>query len=317
MHIFPTLAIFASTVSSAIPTNAQFQDLYNVLKREYTDHSASIPEIVRASFHDLANANGVRGGPRGCLRNGNAKLFDGNLQLVDPVRDLFALVDRKFTCDNFSDGDVISLAGKVAIELAYPCIRINWRGGRPPCSTDPATSETNLLPSGKISDLAGLQPFLDRYNFTKREFAVLLAGGHGLGDGAIRSSTLSTFLPFALTNSVKDYIVQTFSLSNWFIFPISTFPISYLNNFGVWRLPVDMMFYPSVLKRMPGTVPDTSFAATETFLKLFVNLPEWAADDEFQRVFTKMLEIGIDTNLLGPVIQNRPLSDACIARKAV
>ena len=58
---------------------------------------------------------------------------------------------------------MISFAGKVSLEVAYPCLRIPWKYGRDNCRE---TSELEIGPPGNISTLAALQPFLNRYMYS-------------------------------------------------------------------------------------------------------------------------------------------------------
>ena len=78
-------------------------------------------------------------------------------------------------------GDVISLAGKVAVETAYPGIVVKWRFGRAACNFDAAVTK-QLAPGPAIKAIAEMQPFLDRYTLTANEMALLTSGAHAIAN---------------------------------------------------------------------------------------------------------------------------------------
>ena len=87
----------------------------------------------------------------------------------------------------------MSLAGKVAVEKAFPCIKIEWSYGRKPCTGN----EEELGPSAFIETLAGMQPFLKRYGLTATEMATLTCGAHGVA-GSMNHEKESDISDFTL-----------------------------------------------------------------------------------------------------------------------
>ena len=122
-------------VSSFPPSQQNFVQLKNVLEQYIQEDLVRIPKLVRLSFHDLANYDPLKGlgGPHGCLASQPVLGFVQNKGLHLTVSDLQTLLSREFSNVDFSLGDVFSFAGKVAVELAYPCVQIKWRYGRSAC----------------------------------------------------------------------------------------------------------------------------------------------------------------------------------------
>jgi hypothetical protein len=99
--------------------------------------------------------------------------------------------------------DIVSLAGKVAVEKAFPCIKIKWSFGRKPCTGN----EKELGPSAFIETLAGMRPFLKRYGLSANEMATLTCGAHGIA-GAVntkKETGISNF-KLATVSSGVDFI---------------------------------------------------------------------------------------------------------------
>lgn len=96
----------------------------------------NIPLLVRSAFHDVATADPSKGfGSVGCLLN--VELFKNALGmsgLSTILGQLNTHISSKFGNKNFPPGDVLSLAGKVAIEMANPCMKVEWSYGRPGCT---------------------------------------------------------------------------------------------------------------------------------------------------------------------------------------
>lgn len=174
---------------------------------------------------------------------------------------LHQFVSTNFQNSNFSMGDVISLAGKVAFEASFPCQKVAWSFGRGVCTT--STTETPEGPGGDINTLAGLQPFLTRFNLTTNEMAVLVAGSHGVSGAhaAVNDNGFGTFQMAVIASGV-DWIRKSIS-STWtptnstagktqFI-DLSTLPkVAGPPGGGgpaaIGRLPSDLVFFPSTLQ---------------------------------------------------------------------
>jgi catalase (peroxidase I) len=75
-------------------------------------------------------------GADGCILVEPAVSFEENTDLKDHLRNLISTVEDKFIPlgVKFSHSDIVSMAGKVAIEMAFPCVRPNWEGGRQNCA---------------------------------------------------------------------------------------------------------------------------------------------------------------------------------------
>lgn len=122
---------------------------------------------MRISFHDLFNFDPAtgQGSPKGCLVKDPVVGMAENLGVTEDALALQKYVAEKFPNTPFTTGDVFFFAGKVALEVAYPCMEIKWRYGRSDCLE---TSESEIGPSGNMSTLAEMQPFLNRYFYCQR-----------------------------------------------------------------------------------------------------------------------------------------------------
>ena len=185
--------------------------LYDVLRNRANVDSDAVPHWARSSFHDLVNFDPAtgQGGPNGCMKDDPVRSMAQNAQLDTTIRQLNLLVHQKLPGIEFPFGDVISLAGKVAIEKALPCIRIKWRPGRPPCGV-----EKEGGPSGGMTTFKELTPFMNRYGLNATEFAVLLAGTHGLKDAKLHTKPHGE-LPWVSSNSGLEFIKNSFD-SIWY-----------------------------------------------------------------------------------------------------
>jgi hypothetical protein len=198
--------------------------------------------------------------------------------------------------------DIVSMAGKVAIEEAF-CIRVKWRAGRGHCKQE----EIERGPEGSIATLSELSPFLKRYSLSPREMAILLAGGHGLKDAVVVTPTGDS--PMALQNSGAQWITETVEEAVWIYYDHSPgFEPVFIGSNGVARLPVDMVssyflkqkvFFPTVLKDKSNSAYgthsfeiDDSPQAKDLEKELEEVLASGKFKAEFAQAFSKMLEIG-------------------------
>jgi catalase (peroxidase I) len=128
------IVLVLSNLASSLTTNQDFLRLEAVLKNEFTRNPKMIPAIVRSSFHDIMNFDGILGvgGPRGCILQ---QPMDQNKQLFGSMKNLQRLVSLHFENGSFTFADVISFAGKVAVEFAYDLggEKVRWRPGRGEC----------------------------------------------------------------------------------------------------------------------------------------------------------------------------------------
>jgi hypothetical protein len=276
-----------------------FSNLYKALRTYADEENSAIPHWLRSSFHDMANFDPVKklGGPHGCMRDDPVRLMPQNSQLDLTIRELNLLVHEIFPEIDFAFGDVISLAGKVAIEKIYPCLRIKWRPGRAPCG-----HEEEGAPGPDIQLHRHLKPFLKRYGFTSKELALLLAGTHGLNLAVIHTDVKNE-LPLARVTSVKQYIVDALT-AKWNILedekpqtPMKFVFEGETDEGPVYRTPVDMMFYPTSVSNARGKkrfkVTDPKMNGVETYLMKLVNFTDYQVQKKFGNVFAKMLEVGM------------------------
>jgi hypothetical protein len=251
------------------------------------------------------NFDGENFGPEGCIFDTVLAAFPGNAGLNEHMNDLRARIVQEFPDVGFTMGDVVSMAGKVSIEMAFPCVRPAWRSGRRICN---AEGITNSGPPGSLDTSAKLQPFLNRYGLNAREMAVLTIGAHSIKN--------AEFVPWVFNgeNSGPKFINATVNTA-WIVndeLRPEELGHSYLtvlpNDQVGARLSSDMMFFPKAL----GGLGDASVTVDNTFDGLEDNLKalsENAFDAEFEAVFSKMLEIG--TQGLGAQIANRPKGGEC------
>jgi catalase (peroxidase I) len=284
---------FITPLTLSNPSNNDFLELKQSLKNYIlTDQTEKIAKIVRMSFHDLINYNPVThtGGPHGCIAMKPIIDFRENNGLSEQVFDLQSHVINNFPNVNFTFGDVISLAGKVAVETAYPCMQIKWRYGRTKCSN---LNEVESGPSSKINTLEQYQPFLNRYGLTAQEMAILTAGSHGLSAAAadVKNSGFGTF-DFSDVYSGKQWIINTLKF-NWVRNTSSVGNIqyeTYLENHTTFmRLPSDLVFFPTVTN-----YSSQSANHIQDKLASYTHQDRSAFDQDFATVYSKMLEIGVN-----------------------
>ena len=113
--------------------------------------------------------------------------------------------------------DIVSLAGKVAVEKAFPCIKIKWSFGRKPCTG----RESQGGPGPNIESLSQMRPFLRRYGLSAIEMATLTVGAHGVaGSVNTQSETGIASFRFARVSSGVEFIRSTINTQ--------------FRNFGTW-----------------------------------------------------------------------------------
>lgn len=230
------------------------------------------------------------------------------------VIDLRRLVYSEFPTINFPFGDVISFAGKVAVETAFPCIRIKWRYGRTPC-TDSTEKEEN--PPGTLDSIAQLRSFLARYGLTDKEMAVLTAGAHGIATASADQQN-SGFgnLNFGFVNSGKKWIESTLNLQ-WEAVRASCTDFFQFVSKGsspkktVLRLPSDMVFFPRVIQKIGSGNVDQSANGIQDYLEFFTKVDRSVFDNEFAAVYAKMLEIGAGGMSLHTFVEPNVQLPAC------
>jgi hypothetical protein len=222
-----------------------------------------------------------------------------NKQLDDVIRNLNMLVHTHLPNIAYPFGDVISLAGKVAIEHAFKCIRIKWRPGRPPCGP-----EDKGFPGGGIQTFKELKPFNERYGFSRTEFGVLLSGSHGIKDAVLH--VRSKEFPWVSRSSGVEYIKDSLNLKWWAkssenLRLQSPMPHVFKSGEKI-RLPVDLMFFPDAVKESKKITPVSTIEVEEAaypqqkYLLSLITSDEVKFNNVFADVYSKMLEIGITEN---------------------
>jgi hypothetical protein len=301
-QIVSVQGIVANESAKIRPTASHYVQLQNSLKTNFVTLQ-NTPRLVRMSFHDLLNFNKATGsgGAQGCLFDARVAAFKENGGLNGTAQVLKKFVETRFPNVAFSSGDIISLAGKVAIEAAYPCLTIKWSFGRPSCTQN----EIESGPGPEINTLAKMRPFLKRYGLTLTEMATLTTGAHAVAGSRNTAATSGIFsFTFAKVTSGVDFIKKTvrakqmIDFGTWFGnfagSPTSTFPDL---TFG--RFPSDMMFFPDTVAKT-GATPDRSpeIAAVQS---TFLAHTDATFNKAFGAVFAKMLEIGTSNlTLLSP-----------------
>ncbi|KAI8893246.1 heme peroxidase [Globomyces pollinis-pini] len=290
----PTVPLLATLTFGQSLTNDDFLNLKSALRTYVASDVEKIPPLVRMSFHDLVNFDPFKneGGPHGCLAEKPISEFKENAGVSDSVMDLKKFVTEKFPKKPFTFGDVISLAGKVAVETAFPCMQIKWSFGRSSCKN---TTESESGATGGVDTIAKFQPFLNRYGLTAREMAILTAGSHGLA-GAAAEVANSGFgdHDFGDVNSGRLWI-DTSLKTEWKPQTLPNGNLQYtanVNGATIMRLPSDLVFFPSVVQKAGKGIVDTSANGVEQELKEFAKKNRSNFDAEFAKVYAKMLLIG-------------------------
>jgi hypothetical protein len=291
---------------------AATQSDFDALKSKLLDYineqpNRRIPLLVRNSFHDMFFQDTA--GIRGCLASNSFLMAAGNEGLSPTNSELKALVSKDFPNADFTFGDVIAFAGKVAVESAYPCVKVPFNFGRSACSlANPNQTRNSEVPHGFENSLESLKPTLDYTGLTAEEMAILIAGAHGIkGAQAEPSGWIGTFSHFS---SGKDYIVQSFNQiwQDSKQLPLVTLPqfVTSTDLFGgLIRLPTDFLFFPS--KVVGNNFKEQGATGIENTLKSFTTQPRQAFDDRFAQVYAKMLQIGFPSAQLTPFVDNSPV----------
>ena len=167
-----------------------------------------------------------------------------------------------------------------------------------------------------------MKSVIHRYGFSVEEMAVLTAGSHGARLASLhkpygselsmaKKDNLKWYIKEMLSGGIKgEWEIDRESFSNdalQFVYKTDT------DEGEVVRLPSDMIFYPSSINKAKGNhtgvVADHSFRRTEIFMMGLSQLSDIAIQKSFARVFTKMLEIGVDLRNSGPFFKDVPLDD--------
>ena len=287
---------FSTLYGQATPTNSDFLNLKSSLKSFISTNSeVNIRLLARMSFHDMIDFQPGTNQGTGCLIKQSVLNFSENQGLSNEVQSLQKFVTSKFPTTNFTFGDVVTLAGKVAFETAYPCIQIKWRFGRSQCT---GQNEQEGGASGSVNSLSQFQPFLTRYGLSAQEMAILTAGAHGLATSSahIGVSGFGNF-DFAEVNSGKDWILQTIN-TGWKAIQSSAGNLQFLSRSNLLRLPSDLVFFPDVVAKSGGGNVDHSADAIQSKMQNYAQQYRSQFDNDFAQVYSKLLEVGANTATL-------------------
>lgn len=317
--------VFLPSSLLGLQSNQDFLDLRDSLKSFIATNGQgpdrNIPLIIRAAFHDIGTFDKNGFGLNGCLYKKPKFLAAPGMDGLTPImQQLDAFVSKSFPGNTFSDGDIMSLAGKVAVEAAFPCIQVPWSYGRPSCKKD---SPDGLMADPSFDHTVDLNGPGYRYNLSYLEMGILMAGGHGLkgAQAAFDNSFFSNIL-LAKTNSGKDWLLDTFNIK-WKLMesrsstiaiggachkkltlakdacplgksPSNTVMEYHNDDSSLLRFPSDMILFPSVLQQVYGSQPDEKALETESILRKFAFADRSVFDGAFGITFAKMLNVGVE-----------------------
>ena len=286
-----------------VPYLKDYESLQDALDGFITQ--ASVPKFVRMAFHDVMNFDKAtgKGASQGCIFDARVVAFPQNAGLDEPAQALKRFVAEKFPTIAFPSGtlssfvqltsligDIVSLAGKVAIEKAFPCIKIAWEFGRKSC----IDMEQPTGPGPMISTLAELKPFTDRYGMTPTEMAILTNGAHGIANAINNQKTSGIFsFKFATKSNGTDFIKgcannQWRFFVDWFGTGEDVFSGS-----GIGRFVSDMMFFPTTLKELANPkIPVDSSEQMASVEETLLGLTDLDFHKQFAAVYAKMLRLG-------------------------
>lgn len=327
--MFPQVlaSLFVSTLVAAQSTTAAAKILTN---QDYVNLKTSItrfilstgegPErnlalLVRLSFHDIALFNGKTFGPQGCLVAASIQAIPGNAGLSQVIQDLTAWVQKELPGIHYPAGDVFSFAGKIATELAFPCMNIPWGFGRVECAANPQVGPDNVIPDAKFTTTAEIDPITDNYGLNPTEMAVLLAGAHGMAKARVEAkSTDFSDGTFAIVNSGFDWLEKTFN-QPWTIRKSAKGQNEFVGQSGLVRLPIDLLWFPTVAKASGG-VADRKANPIEANMKRFLSGGRNNFDMSYQSVYAKLLNVGVPVGSLIP-FQETVTRGTCVNNPAM
>ena len=308
-----------ATAAAKILTNQDYVNLKTSITR-FILSTGEGPErnialLVRLSFHDIALFNGKTFGPQGCLVAASIQAIPGNAGLSPVIQDLTAWIQKELPGLHYPAGDVFSFAGKIATELAYPCINIPWGFGRVECAANPKVGADNVIPDAKFTTTAEIDAVTDNYGLNPTEMAVLLAGAHGMAKARVEAkSTDFSDGTFATVNSGFDWLEKTFN-QPWRIRKSAKGQNEFVGQTGLVRLPIDLLWFPTVAKASGG-VADRKANPIEANMKRFLSGGRNNFDMSYQSVYTKLLNVGVPVGSLIP-FQETVTRGTCVNNPAL
>jgi hypothetical protein len=323
----------------------EWTQLYHALRIYFAEDPAAIPKFVRMAFHDVANfkADATSTGGRGCILYDFYANMSMNRGLMETRNVLLGnmIVYWSVNKVSFGWGDAIQLAGKAAIETAFPCISIAWSYGRAVCDG----REKEGAPGPLMLNLASLNPFLTRYGMTATEMAILTSGAHGLAQAQnhFANSGINSFTE-AFINSGIDWVAQTVRkpepwvfFFTWFGLDLASFPfdpnfdpahgdVPFITRGTLGRFNTDMMFFPSQISRsipvlftIPNATTDAAdlapLSAIETKLRNYMTRDPSVWETDFINAYVKMVLLGTAGRTMYPVYLSGIYPQCAGARK--
>jgi hypothetical protein len=277
------------------------------LEQIYSTSPRMVPLVIRLAFHDLFHQKVVGG--RGCIEKQPFLNLKGNAGLVHPINVLKQVLRKpEFRYADFRFGDVVAYASKVAVESAYPCMRIKFKFNRQDClEEEPIMDISNAIPGTFVVDMEELNLHLNYLGLDLMEFAIIMAGAHGIKGAQSHNEVSGFFGSFSHSSSGKDYIIQTLN-NDWNIEQHGVGSAFFTGPAlgRLIRLPLDMLLFSNQTRNLSAA--DTT---KQALLQRFSSLPRSSFDQAFAIAFEKLLLIGGGTDDLYDLVPIVDASHAC------
>jgi hypothetical protein len=224
-------------------------------------------------------------------------------------------------------GDVIAFGGKVAVEAAYPCLKIKFQFGRPSCGKrEPILRGGSTAPGPNLARLSHVLPHASYLGFSQKDYAVLTIGAHAMKNAKAHGGVSGFDGILSGQNSLKAYLDETFN-NVWTVIRTNFGP-RFMAKQSLMRLASDLLYLTGTKlqegrsitlakrkkdKKFFGRLPTTisGSAAEGTERKAILNhLRNLDGDNEFGRVFERMLAISGGT-ANQPFVESSTLPESC------
>ena len=278
-------------------SDSDFDKLKVGLKDLYTANTTLIPLAARLVFHDLLLQSKVAGS--GCIESNtflNHAIHTGLKPMVLELQNM--LQKQEFPNGTFTRGDVIAFAGKIAVEMAYPCIHIPFMYHRGACTATTPMGGGSIPPTPFTNNVAGYDAHVKYLQMTTTEFAILTIGGHAIKDAAAHQANTGWNGVFSSFSSGKAFIAQTLN-STWTTTMAGTNGAYISTSNPFIRFPSDMVFFPDSIPSRgrlrndttPQAAPfkDENAKPIQEALRDFTTKPRISFDQAFGDVFAKLL----------------------------
>jgi hypothetical protein len=281
-----------------VPEAHHYRMLHTLLSQHIEEDLSFEHTWINAPFHDSGNFNPIskNGGAQGCLYLGNARNYTENAFLSASMSELVKVVGTKLSSVEFPTADIIAMAGKVALESVYPCVRVQFNYGR----SFECKVENKALPPTTLDSMEGIEPFLSRYGFSIQEYSLLQCGLKGMQHMTIPGFTHHRYI---YDTDIKEYIRASLEEQWEAVKDVQgtniLHPLLYrakIKEGWIWRTPSDMMYFPTSIHQATGvkqiTKRDLRFVPTERYLGNLLKLPDYQLQRMFSRVYSKWLKMG-------------------------